>query len=191
MSSLKKIDLDMSAAFLEMLDPADVFTFHTFDDNKKRKLGSLARVRHGTLKEHCAEFAKLQDQGAGIFVMINKGDGVTREGARTCRTADNVIDTRGVFLDLDGAPLKPVLAIEARATLVVESSPERWHVYWRDIACALADFRDAQLALAKKFGGDESVCDLPRVMRLPGFWHLKGEPFMTRIVDLSTLYSSK
>jgi hypothetical protein len=186
-------DLEVAKRFLNLLggDENGVFTFQTFDDDKKRKQGSLARVRHGTLEEHCAEFATVQRQGAGIFVMINKGDGVVHPDAKTCRTEDNVLDTRGLFLDLDGAPLKPVLAIDARASMVIESSPERWHFYWLGIRCALADFRDAQLALAKKFGGDESVCDLPRVMRLPGFWHLKCEPFMTRVVDLSTLYASK
>lgn len=50
--------------------------------------------------------------------------------------------------------------------------------------CELAQFGPAQKALAEKFGGDPSVHDLPRVMRLPGFLHRKGEPFCSRIVSL-------
>jgi hypothetical protein len=38
--------------------------------------------------------------------------------------------------------------------------------------------------LAKQFNSDLSVKDLARVMRLPGFWHQKGDPFQTRIVTL-------
>lgn len=41
----------------------------------------------------------------------------------------------------------------------------------------------AQVALAHRFNGDASVKDLPRV-RLPGFFHRKGEPFQTRVVSL-------
>jgi hypothetical protein len=39
-----------------------------------------------------------------------------------------------------------------------------------------------QQALARACGSDSSVCDLPRVLRLPGFLHRKGEPFTVRLV---------
>ena len=32
------------------------------------------------------------------------------------------------------------------------------------------------------FKSDDKVHDLPRVMRLPGFWHHKKEPFMSKII---------
>jgi hypothetical protein len=38
-----------------------------------------------------------------------------------------------------------------------------------------------QKAIAKKFDSDPKVCDLPRVMRLPGFYHCKGKPYPTTI----------
>jgi hypothetical protein len=47
---------------------------------------------------------------------------------------------------------------------------------------SLADFKSCQKALAAKFNGDPAVCDLARVMRVPGFWHLKADPFQTRLV---------
>jgi hypothetical protein len=46
-----------------------------------------------------------------------------------------------------------------------------------------AEFKDAQHRLARHYGSDPAVCDLPRVMRLAGTWHQKGEPFMVTIVD--------
>ena len=64
---------------------------------------------------------------------------------------------------------------------VVRSSPGRWHAYWRVIDCPLDQFSLIQSALAVKFGGDPSVKDLPRVMRLPGFVHLKHEPFVSQL----------
>jgi hypothetical protein len=46
----------------------------------------------------------------------------------------------------------------------------------------LYEFKPIQVALAKALGTDEKICDLPRVMRLPGFFHLKGEPFRTQLL---------
>jgi hypothetical protein len=47
--------------------------------------------------------------------------------------------------------------------------------------CELEQFKQLQQALAAKFDGDKAVNDLPRVMRLAGFSHNKGESFITRI----------
>src|SRR5208283_3264504 len=43
-------------------------------------------------------------------------------------------------------------------------------------------FAVVQKELAKRFGSDPSVVDLCRVMRWPGFFHQKEEPFLSRII---------
>lgn len=166
--------------FLCLLDPAEVFTFQTFDDKKTRKDNRLARVFHGTLDEHAAVLIKLQVQGAGVFVMVNRGDGVVYPGTKTCRTARNVVAVRALIADLDGAPLGPVQ--DSQPDIVVESSPDRWHAYWLTHDCPLAEFPKTQQRIAAKFGADPKVSDLPRVLRLPGFFHLKDRPFQTRMI---------
>src|SRR5215831_3081267 len=45
----------------------------------------------------------------------------------------------------------------------------------------LEDFRGAQEALLEKFGGDRNVKSVEHVMRMPGFFHRKGEPFLCHI----------
>lgn len=167
-------------AFLHHLDAKGIFTFQTFDDCKDRKDRSLARVLHGTLEQHFAALASIQEKGGGIFVMVNEGDGVIHTGKTTCRNAENVVAVRSVFVDLDGSPLAPVLK-GLYPSIVVESSPDRWHGYWLTHDCPLDDFRKRQQQIAAKFNGDPKVIDLPRVMRLPGFFHQKAEPFMTRM----------
>lgn len=169
-------DLTMADAFLSTLDPNGSFTFQTIDDDKTRKSRSLSRIFHGTLEEHAATFCELQQQGAGVFVMVNKGDG---QG----RSAHDVIRVRAHFIDLDGAPIEPVLQAALQPHILVESSPGKWHAYWLTTDCPLDEFKPRQQSLAHRFGGDTAVCDLPRVMRLPGFWHLKGVPFITRLVN--------
>jgi hypothetical protein len=163
-----------AARFLACLDPeATSFTFQTFDDNAERRDKTLARIFHGPLAERAAELARLNALGAGIFVTVNETDGKGRK-------KQNIIRVRAVFVDLDGAPLEPVMANGRRPHIIVETSPGKWHAYW------LADlpldrFGPVQKTLIGQFGSDPSVHDLPRVMRLPGYEHRKGKPFLIEI----------
>lgn len=179
-STASTISTDFSEAekFLQVLASGNAVTFQTFDDDDERKDSTLARILHGTLEEHREGLSRLNEQGAGIFVMVNEGDGRGRR-------KQNVTAVRAVFVDLDGAPLDPILALPLKPNLIVESSPGRYHAYWLVSDLSLYRFTQVQRALAHRFQGDESVCDLPRVMRLPGFWHRKGEPFLTRIVEFT------
>jgi len=155
------------------------FTFQTFDDDKARRKGRdpLAKWMHGTLAEHADTLATLNARGAGVFVMVNEGDGKGRAAA-------NVQRVRALFVDLDGAPLQPVQAAALPAHCVIETSPGRWHAYWCVSDCTLEQFKPLQQALAARFDGDASICDLARVMRLPGFEHRKREPFTSRVVTI-------
>lgn len=174
-------DIAQAEQFLHLLDPRGIFTFQTFDDDKVRKNMRLACVYHGTMDEHLAKLAALQQCGAGIFFMVNQGDGIVHPGSKTCRTRRNVTGVRALFADLDGSPLEPILG-DIHPDIIVESSPRRWHAYWLTSDCPLDEFGLRQKQIAMKYNADGAVSDLPRVMRLPGFWHQKDEPFLTRIV---------
>ena len=181
-------DLEEAISFLDLLEPNGQFTFQTFHDKKDApQKSSLIRVLHGTLDEHSTTLVLLNQQGAGIFVMVNEGDGTVHAGNKTCRTAKNVIRVRAAFVDLDGAPLAPVLKAKVMPSIIVESSTGRWHAYWPVHDFPLDQFKPVQIALAAKFAGDPTVNDLCRVMRLPGFLHQKNEPFMTRLVGSNEL----
>jgi hypothetical protein len=92
------------------------------------------------------------------------------------------VPSRPPFVDLDGSPLDPVMRCNLEPHLVIESSSGRWHAYWMVDGLALAQFRGVQRAIIARFGGDPAIHDLPRVMRLPGFYHLKAKPFPIRII---------
>ncbi|WP_344019307.1 hypothetical protein, partial [Microlunatus capsulatus] len=97
-----QIDLKEAGRFLEQLDPAATgWTFQTFDDNSDRKDKRLVRTLHGTLADHAETLIRLQHQGAGVFVTVNRTD---LKG----RKATNIQEVRAAFVDLDGAPVEPV-----------------------------------------------------------------------------------
>lgn len=176
-ASPQTIDIDIDAAhrFLRALDPhSDKFTFQTFDDTPaKRK--NLARVLHGTLDEHAPTLAALNAQGAGIFVTINETDLRGRENR-------NVVRVRAVFADFDGADPTVLNNCPLIPHINVESSPGRYHAYWLTSGLPLEQFANVQSGIANCCRSDPKVKDLPRVMRLPGFWHQKGQPFRSRLV---------
>ncbi len=170
-----KPDIKMAQCFLDLLGLNESFTFQTFDDDSSRKKNQLVSVRHGTLDQHIETLMLINRDGGGVFVTVNETDG-------NGRTSANIIRVRANFVDLDGAPLEPVMMHNIPPSIIVESSPSRWHAYWVTDNCELGDFKPAQQRLASQFSGDSKVCDLPRVMRLPGFLHQKGDPFMTKII---------
>ena len=168
-------DLPMAQRFLDALG-SPPWTFQTFDDRGEER--TLARIYHGTLRDHARHLTDLNREGAGVFVMVNEGD---------CkgRSASNVTRVRALFVDQDNSESGPGFlptGFKAYSQISVESSPDRYHQYWRVSGCQLDWFSDMQRALAKLFASDPMVHDLPRVMRLPGFWHLKDEPFQSRLI---------
>ena len=147
-------------------------TFQTFDDKKGpdgKGRGRLAKIIH----DDETYLKNINDQGAGVFLTINETDGKGRE-------TRNITKVRAIYVDLDGADVNPVL--QEMPHMVVESSPGKFHGYWLVKDFPLEAFKATQQRLIKEFGGDKAVCDLPRVMRVPGYVHHKGEPFTTQIV---------
>jgi hypothetical protein len=59
--------------------------------------------------------------------------------------------------------------------MIVQTSEGKWHIYWCVDDAPLSGFAETQKKLSALFGSDPSVCDLPRVMRLPGFPHQKDD----------------
>ncbi len=166
--------------FLSVIAPDGAITFQTFDDKKDGGNPRLIKILHGGIEENNETLARINQAGAGIFFMVNCGDG---KGRRT----DNVTSVRGIFVDLDENGINKLEKIKQMKSgtprLVVESSPGRFHVYWLiDGVLPLDHFTPVQKHFANLFGGDPAICDLPRVMRLPGYFHNKGTPFKSRIV---------
>ena len=83
--------------------------------------------------------------------VVNAGDGVIRSGSKTCRTAANVLRIRSLIVDLEGAPIAPVLSSALPPDWIVQSSHDRWHAYWLVDDCPLHAFEPAQAALAARF----------------------------------------
>lgn len=168
-----KADADL---FFGMFGQSRSFTFLTLPE--ANGISGPPKVLHGSWEDLHRQLVRANNAGQGLFVTINETDG---KGRKT----ENIKKVEAVFVDLDGAPLQPVLDAEATPHLIVESSPERYHAYWFVQDLSLDRFSLVQRRLAEKFNGDPAVVDLPRVMRVPGSVnHKREEPFVSGIIHV-------
>lgn len=155
-----------------------VMTWQTFDDcqaDGHKKRGWLSKIIHGTLEECWSELVAANKSGAGVYAMVNTGDGKGR-------AAGNVKAVRALFVDDDRGRVA-VDALSLTPSMVVQSAHGP-HCYWRlEDGVKLSSFTPGQQALIGKLNTDKSIHDLPRVMRVPGFLHLKDptKPFQVSL----------
>ena len=128
----------------------------------------------GSLENHRIKLKSLNAAGYDIFVTINETDGKDIKGA-------NITRVRALFADFDGSPLSNLDRIPLKPSFTVNTSPGKHHAYWLIDDCPLDQFKPMQQKLAQILDSDPAVCDLGRIMRVPGFYHLKGDPFMVTI----------
>ena len=170
-----KSDLTQAERFLNILEPNGHYLYQTATEPKPTDGSGSARVLSGTLAKCGDALTKLNQSGSAVWVQINAGTG---------RSNTDVNRIRAYFVDLDTVPGDALFASALPADIIVESSPGKFHGYWLTSGAPLDSFSDRMHTLANKFGGDHSICHLARVMRLPGFYHLKNDPFMSRIVKI-------
>jgi len=173
------VDVEMARRFLRLVDANDTFTFQTFHDRPKgtEEDGTLARVIPGPAGK---ELLSLHDRGAGFYFTVNRTDGAGRKG-------QNITNIRAIWQeDDDGVavdfPIEP--------SLVVESSPGRFHRYWLLAEPWPADERGradhaaVMERMIETYGSDKNAKNLCRVLRVPGFLNRKhGDAHQVRIAS--------
>lgn len=134
------------------------------------------------------EVVKRNNAGFAVYYLPNR----FKKSAKQ-ETYKNIEAFRAFVLDLDYAPLAPVIEwaeTEGFApTAVVNTSPDKYQVIWRieDIYLAANEpssdethitpdrYNNLIAALANRFGGDLNTCKATQVFRAPGFIHSKKE----------------
>ena len=166
--------------FLETLDPVSDATFHitTFTDVPKgiekpesdpllREYDDLKLSDVGLL---LPELAQLNKAGAGIFFCVNQ--------CRGKRKKKNVTRVRCVHADFDSATQSQIDAVRQKLTPSIEvrtSGTNKCHMYWvldgaDDLDVPTAEGINRSLV---GLGADSAATDASRLLRLPGFRHMK------------------
>lgn len=92
------------------------------------------------------------------------------------RTEQRIAQLKQEFLKKNRTDLRDAMIIE---------TGNGYHIYWVIQEGALSKFVPIQKALAQKFSSDPMITNLSRVMRIPGFYHMKNpsKPFLVRVVQ--------
>lgn len=170
-------DAEHAATFLGALSGSDGWTtpvsFQTLDDRKSGR-SDLIRCLHTSLRVAAGTLAHLNAEGAGIFVTVNTTNGRGRKAA-------DIVALRALFIDEDG-PSKAALKLPPS---IVVRSARGSHVYWLLKRGEEQEaFTAGQRHLARFYGTDPTVCDLPRVMRLPGSMHQKANAVFVTLQEV-------
>ena len=166
----------LADTFLSLLDSAsDSFTYQSFGEGEQTGNHSLTRILHGSLQDRMNELVALNDQGAGIFVTVNETD-------KRGRKSENIIRVRSIWQDDDdccgGAfPLPP--------SIVVSTSPRRFQRYWLARDLSREDLNILMRVMVDEYGSDRRATGINRVLRLPGFFHHKADPYLVTILEAS------
>lgn len=168
-------------AALTQCDPnAIIIDIRMIHDTNK---GVPAIPMRGTLPELWQVICNWQAQGYGAFVNISDMDGNGRETANVRASRVQVVDLDNMSAEQN---MQRAMSWYPSPQFGVNSSPGKYHAYWSVPYYLDNDlFTVRQRKLRQLFDGDKRIVDSARVLRLPGTYHLKGEPFLVTCFALA------
>lgn len=161
--------------------PDTVMDWRAINDSDK---GKAAHLYRGTLRDMWNKLVEYNNTGWGIFCCINQMDGNGHH-------LENVQFIRTHIVDLDNLLSSQEAYNRAVATnppphFAVQTSPGKFHLYWKVEPYVGNEFYNIQQRkLRQLYDGDKSVIDPTRVLRVPGFYHLKAQPHLVTCWNLS------
>lgn len=121
---------------------------------------------------------ELNKNGFGIFWSVNEFDGR--------RKIKNLKKINSWYCETD-AGSKDVLRERINEGLIpslIIESKRGYHIYWNAEDAVIENYEQIQERLIAFFGADKGVKDLARILRAPGYMHLKNpsDPFLIKEV---------
>lgn len=154
---------------MENYNQVQTYALHDTDPSAH---GGAFRIKRSQAHEY-------NSKGFGIFHTVQSFFGP--------RQKSHLVGLNAWFVDVDGGDKASIMKrIESGLlpTQVVETK-NGYHVYWRCVDATLENWNHIVVnRLIPFYDGDKKAKDLARILRTPGFMHLKNplEPFPVRVV---------
>jgi len=155
-------------------------------EKKESSIGTL--VYYKSFNEIKVTLIELNNDGYSIFLTVN------HSGSKA-RCLPDMKQGRGVWIDFDEKNAEPGHILDLDGVLgtihpkpdIVVKTPGGWHGYivfpnpvnFDSDSARL--YKSLLLGLQQNYavyGADPKVCDVSRIMRVPGFFHWKGDPIL-------------
>lgn len=172
---------DDVALFLTFLDQSDSYTFGLLDEESKGVIPGYGVIRGGVgALTKALDFLGGQGVSATAHVTLCTTDGRGRRAA-------NIREPRVLCADIDrvvGREEVKGWVKDYSPHLIVESSPGKFHLYWKVSGLGLEEWKTWQLVVAQAFGGDLSLAQVTKTIRVPGVRRRTkdGSEFMPAVV---------
>ena len=133
--------------------------------------GRYANLSLADVEQLLPTLNEINKQGAGIFVARNECDGHRSEA--------NIKRVRGVHADMDdvtAAQIEAVIRVLEPSIIVQSSSQNRVQLYWQladGETLSKDEAKSINQCLVQHYGADRAAVDVSRLLRLPGFMHMK------------------
>lgn len=143
----------------------------------------------GTIPVVEGEARELNQRGYGIFWTVNE--------FRGRRLKDNLVRLNSWYVEIDDLPKSEqealILASPVPPHLIIESK-NGYHIYWHCREATVGRYADVQAGLRYFFTGDPNAKDVARILRAPGYFHMKdpSSPFLvSKVHELLGTYSER
>ena len=133
--------------------------------------GRYANLSLADVEQLLPKLKKINERGAGIFIARNQCKGHRSEA--------NVIRVRGVHADMDDVTqdeIEKVIRVLQPSIVVQSSTPNRCQLYWQlsdGQELSKGETKSINQRLVQNYGADLAAVDVSRLLRLPGFMHMK------------------
>lgn len=133
----------------------------------------------GAKKTPRKELEKFNKVGYGIFWTPNDFNGD--------RKVENLTKINFWIADIDDGTKEEQMAriqsLMLKPSTIVETK-KGYHCYWKAEDATLDNYRDIELGLIKKLNADKHCKDPSRLLRVPGYYHMKDikNPFMVKVI---------
>lgn len=169
----KNFSIPTISQYLQYLsfDSQEIFTYALFDKDSIGVIPGWGTV-FGKSSDILTAVRAVPDSTLHVCLNRTGLHGRRRKDIEQCR----------VFcVDIDSVGKIP----KCNASLIVESSPGKYHLYWKcAFSIGLEKWSAVQLALAAQYGGDFSLAEVTKTIRVPGVPRRtkEGKEFLPRIV---------
>jgi len=175
----KRLNIPIEEFIRPFFDANETVCLRIFDDRKDGTFrGAKPECKAGKMCKMEPELKKHNAMNRGIFFTINFGGhedmDITRINAQFVECDDLSFEEQLAKIEM--FPLEPSIIVKTKKSL---------HTYWLMKNADVGRFRKVQKQLIAHFDGDKSCINESRVLRLPGFYHCKGDPFMVECVKFN------
>lgn len=153
-----------------------------FDDKRSSNRAEKFRFTLSEYNKKYFELKRNNEMNMGIFFVVNGGGQTDKEVISSGKC-------QAQFMEIDDYPqdiqIKIINAFPLRPSVIVKTK-KSLHTYWLlDSYADIRRFRGIQKKFIELFKADEVIQNESRVMRFPGFYHNKQDPFMVEIIEFN------